>query len=240
VNCCCLFCIVSNNSLSFTFCRQINRHIFYIILSFYNIIINTTSQLNDLTICILSALLFTFIFEMPNTYAQDTTLQTFESAEFKVDYPATWEIAQKNSTFPYYGSDTIVVFKPIGETSPLNITYLNISPLRVGISIDNTTLTVSRDSLDEIVAKEIAFLQDPASFYGDLNVQILNNTATVVDGLPAKELTYVIHDLGTFDMETIVIHEGKQYQLHFTTPVSNVSETLPVVKQIIESFMFKA
>jgi hypothetical protein len=177
---------------------------------------------------------------MTNVYAQDTTLQTFDSPEFKLNYPSTWEIAPKNSTFPYYGSDTIVVLKPIGETSPLNITYLNISPLRIGISFDKTTQTVSPDNLDEIVAKEIAFLQDPTSFYGDLNVEILNNNSTTVDGLPAKELTYLIHGLGTFDKETIVIHEGKQYQLHFTTPVSSVSETLPVVQQIIKSFIFKA
>jgi hypothetical protein len=39
-------------------------------------------------------------------------------------------------------------------------------------------------------------------------------------------------------METIVIHEGKQYQLHFTTPELKVPETLPVVQQIIKSFMF--
>ena len=175
---------------------------------------------------------------MKNVYAQDTTLQTFDSPEFKVDYPSTWEIAPKNSTFPYYGSDTIVVFKPIGETSPLNITYLNISPLRVGISLDKTTLTVSPDSLDKIVAEEIAFLQDPASFYGDLNVEILKNDATTVDGLPAKELTYFIHGLGTFDMETVVIQGDKQYQLHFTTPKSKVPETLPVVHQIIKSCMF--
>ena len=175
---------------------------------------------------------------MTNVYAQDTALQTFDSPEFKVDYPSTWQIAPKNSTFPYYGSDTIVVFKPIGETSPLNITYLNISPLRVGISLDKTTLTVSPDSLDKIVAEEIAFLQDPASFYGDLNVEILKNDATTVDGLPAKELTYFIHGLGTFDMETVVIHGDKQYQLHFTTPKAKVPETLHVVQQIIKSFMF--
>jgi hypothetical protein len=206
----------------------------------YEIIINTINQLKQLTICIFITALFTFIIiEMTNVKAQDTTLQTFDSPEFKVGYPSSWEIAPKNSTYPYYGSDTIVVFKPTGEISPLDITYLNISPLRVGISIDNTTLTVSRNSLDEIVAKEIEFLKDPESFYGDLNVQILNNNETTVDDLPAKELTYLIHGLGTFDMETIVIHEGKQYQLHFTTPVSNVSETLPEVRQIIKSFAFK-
>jgi hypothetical protein len=177
---------------------------------------------------------------MTNAYAQDATLQTFESPEFKVDYPSTWEIAPKNSTFPYYGSNTIVVFKPIGETTPLDITYLSISPLRVGISVDKTNLTVSRDSLDKIVEEEIAFLQDPVSFYGNLNVEVLKNNATTVDGLPAKEITYLIHGLGTFDMETIVIHENKQYQLHFTTPKSKVTETLPVVQQIIKSFMFNA
>ena len=59
-----------------------------------------------------------------------------------------------------------------------------------------------------------------------------------MDGLPAKELIYLIHGLGTFDMETIVIHEGKQYQLHFTTPELKVPETLPVVQQIIKNFMF--
>jgi hypothetical protein len=165
-------------------------------------------------------------------------LLTFNSPEFKVDYPSTWEIAPKNSTFPYYDSNTIVVLKPVGETNPLNITYLNISPLRIGISFDNTTQTVSPDTLEDIVAKEIAFLQDPASFYGDLNIEILNNNATRVDGLPAKEFSYLILDLGTFDMETIVIHEGKQYQFHFTTPVSKVSETLPAVQQVIKSFKF--
>lgn len=176
--------------------------------------------------------------ETSNVIAQDTDLQTFNNPEFEVNYPSTWEIAPKNSTFPYYGSDTIVVFKPIGETNPLNITYLNISPLKVGTPSENTSLAASRDSLDKIVSEQIAFLQDPASFYGGLDVEILTNNATTIDGLPAKELTYLIHGLGTFDMETIVIYGDKQYLLHFTTPISNVSEALPIVQQIIKSFKF--
>ncbi|VFJ14910.1 PsbP-related protein [Candidatus Nitrosocosmicus franklandus] len=168
------------------------------------------------------------------------TLRTFDSPEFKIDYPSSWEIAPRNSTFPYYSSNTIVVLKPTGETNPLNITYLNISPLPIGTSLNPTAQSISRDnnSLNEIVSEEIAFLQDPESFYGDLNVEILDNNSTTVDKLPAKQFSYLIHELGTFDMETIVVHNDKQYQMHFTTPVLYASETLPKVKQIIQSFKF--
>lgn len=205
-----------------------------------DIIINTISQLKGSSIFILSALLITSFIETSNVDSQETELQTFNNAEFKVNYPSSWEIAPTNSTFPYYGSDTLVVFKPIGETNPLNITYLNISPLQVGTSLDNTSLAASRDSLDKIVSEQIAFLQDPESFYGNLDVEILTNNATTVDGLPAKELTYLIHGLGTFDSETTVIYGDKQYLLHFTTPISNVSETLPTGQQIIKSFKFNS
>lgn len=205
-----------------------------------DIIINTISQLKESSIFILSALLITSFIETSNVDSQETELQTFNNAEFKVNYPSSWEIAPTNSTFPYYGSDTLVVFKPIGETNPLNITYLNISPLQVGTSLDNTSLAASRDSLDKIVSEQIAFLQDPESFYGNLDVEILTNNATTVDGLPAKELTYLIHGLGTFDSETTVIYGDKQYLLHFTTPISNVSETLPTGQQIIKSFKFNS
>lgn len=205
-----------------------------------DIIINTISQLKESSIFILSALLITSLIETSNVDSQETELQTFNNAEFKVNYPSSWEIAPTNSTFPYYGSDTLVVFKPIGETNPLNITYLNISPLQVGTSLDNTSLAASRDSLDKIVSEQIAFLQDPESFYGNLDVEILTNNATTVDGLPAKELTYLIHGLGTFDSETTVIYGDKQYLLHFTTPISNVSETLPTGQQIIKSFKFNS
>lgn len=177
---------------------------------------------------------------MANVNGQESVLQTFNNTEFRVNYPSTWEIAPRNYTFPYYGSDTIVVFKPIGETNPLNITYLSISLLQLGASLDNTTLATTRDSLDKIVAEQIAFIQDPGSFYGGLDVKILTNNATMVDGLPAKELRYLIHGLGTFDIETFVIHEDKQYQLHFTTPESKATETLPIVQQIIKSLKFNA
>ncbi|WP_425321227.1 PsbP-related protein [Candidatus Nitrosocosmicus franklandus] len=202
-------------------------------------IVNTISQLKDSSIFILSALLITALIETSNVNSQETELQTFNNSEIKVNYPSSWEIAPTtNSTFPYYGSDTLVVFKPIGETNPLNITYLNISPLQVGTSLGNTSLAASRDSLDKIVSEQIAFLQDPESFYGNLDVEILANNATTVDSLPAKELIYLIHGLGTFDSEIVVIHGDKQYLLHFTTPISNVSETLPTAQQIIKSLKF--
>jgi hypothetical protein len=51
--------------------------------------IHTIGQLEELSICLLTAVLFAYIFEMTNVYAQDTALQTFNSPEFKVDYPSS-------------------------------------------------------------------------------------------------------------------------------------------------------
>ncbi len=199
------------------------------------------NQLKTLGIIILTAILFTSIIEMSHIYAQETALKTFDTTEFKIDYPLTWEIASRDSSFPYYGTATVVVFKPVGESmDPSDNSYLNISPLELGKSLDKTTLTVSPDSLDKIVEDKIAFLKDPTSMYGSLNVEILKNNATTVSDLPAKELTYLIHGLGTFNMDTIVIKGDKQYDITFTTPELKVPETLPIVQQMIKSLKFNS
>lgn len=149
---------------------------------------------------------------------------------FVVQYPSTWEIAPKNSSFPYYGSTTAIVFKPVDETAnPLENTLFSISPM-----------DVSRYSLDRLVSSQIALLQDPSSMYGNLDVEILENNATTVDGLPAKELSYVIHGIGSFEIQTYVIENDRIYQLTFQTPESKVPSTLPAAQQMIKTLNFNS
>jgi hypothetical protein len=97
-----------------------------------------------------------------------------------------------------------------------------------------------RNSLDRLVSSQIAFLQDPSSMYGNLDVEILENNATTVDGLPAKELRYVIHGIGSFEMQTYVIKNDKLYQLTFQTPESKVPSTLPAAQQMIKTLKFNS
>jgi hypothetical protein len=159
--------------------------------------------------------------------AQSDIMKTYRDTQgrFVVQYPSAWEIAPKNSSFPYYGPTTAIVFKPMDETSsPLENTLFSITPMDGG-----------RNSLDRLVSSQIAFLQDPSSMYGDLAVEILENNATTVDGLPAKELRYVIHGIGSFEMQTYVTKNDKLYQLTFQTPESKVPSTLPAAQQMIKT-----
>ncbi|MBA3285129.1 MAG: hypothetical protein H0U27_08735 [Nitrosopumilus sp.] len=164
--------------------------------------------------------------------AQSNILKTYNDTQgrFVVQYPSAWEIAPKNSSFPYYGSTTAIVFKPVDETaSPLENTLFSITPMDVG-----------RNSLDRLVSSQIALLQDPSSMYGNLGVEILENNATTVDGLPAKELSYVIHGVGSFEIQTYVIKNDRLYQLTFQTPESKVPYTLPVAQQMIKTLKFNS
>lgn len=173
--------------------------------------------------------------------AQPSTLKNYTDIQgrFMVQYPPAWEIAPKNSTFPYYGADTAIVFKPVDETaSPLENTLFSVTPLDRGKSLNRTTLTVTPDSLDKTVTDQIAFLQDPSSMYGNLNVELLNNNATTVDGLPAKELTYLIHGIGSFEMQTYVLKNDKLYHLIFQTPELKVPHTLPAAQLMIKTLKF--
>lgn len=173
--------------------------------------------------------------------AQTNPLKTYRDTQerFIVQYPSNWEIAPENSSFPYYGPDTAIVFKPVDETSsPLENTLFSITPMGGEGSLDKTSSTVSPDFLDKIVADQIAFLQDPSSMFGNLNVEILKNNSTTVDGLPARELTYLIHGIGSFEMQTFVIKNDRVYQLTFQTPESKVQDTLPAAQQMIKTLQF--
>ena len=164
--------------------------------------------------------------------AQSNILKTYNDTQgrFVVQYPSAWEIAPKNSSFPYYGPTTAIVFKPVDETaSPLENTLFSITPMDVG-----------RNSLDRLVSSQIALLQDPSSMYGNLGVEILENNATTVDGFPAKELSYVIHGIGSFEIQTYVIKNDRLYQLTFQTPESKVPYTLPVAQQMIKTLKFNS
>jgi hypothetical protein len=173
--------------------------------------------------------------------AQTKLLNTYNDTQgrFVVQYPTTWEIAPKNSSFPYYGSDTAIVFKPVDETTnPLENTLFSIAPIGEANSIDGLSLSVSPDSLDRIVSGQIEFMQDPSSIYGALNVEILQNNSTTVNGLPAKELTYLVHGIGSFEVQTFVINDDKLYQLTFQTPETRVPYTLPAAQQMIDTLKF--
>ena len=173
--------------------------------------------------------------------AQTDLVKTYNDTQgrFMVQYPTTWEIAPKNSSFPYYGVDTAIVFKPVDETSsPLENTLFSITPVGGANSLDGTSLKVTPDSLNRIVSDQIEFMQDPSSMYGNLNVEILQNNSTTVNGLPAKELTYLIHGIGSFEMQTFVINDDKLYQLIFQTPEIKVPYTLPAAQQMIDTLKF--
>ncbi len=194
------------------------------------------------TATVISFILLVIAIHFPGqiSKAQINPLQTYTDPQerFTLQYPSTWEIAPRNSNFPYYGDTTAIVFKPIDEpVSPLNEVLFSITLNDVKRSL-NKTVSETTEFLNQIVSDKIASFQDPLSIYGDLNVEILKNNKTTVDGNPAEELTFLTHSLGTFDMDTYVIKGDILYQLIFMSPQLKSPETFPVVQQMIKSFKF--
>ena len=159
--------------------------------------------------------------------------------KFTIQYPSTWEVAPRDSSFPYYGTATAIAFKPTSEgNDPLSHSFFNITPTDIEKSLDKTTLQVKPKSLDQIASDFIEFLMTPSSVLGDLKVEVLKNNATTIGGLPARQIQYLPHSIGTFDMQAYVIKNDKLYTLRFSTPELKVQETLPTAQNMLKSFQF--
>jgi len=159
--------------------------------------------------------------------------------KFTIQYPSTWEVAPRDSSFPYYGTATAIAFKLSSEDNgQLSHSLFSITPTDIEKSLDKTTLQVKPKSLDQIASDFIEFLMTPSSVLGDLKVEVLKNNATTIGGLPARQIQYLAHSIGTFEMQAYVIKNDKLYTLRFSTPELKVQETLPTAQNMLKSFQF--
>ncbi len=180
-------------------------------------------------------------FQQAYVEAQSNSTQTFTSTNntFNLIYPLDWEIAPRNSSFPYYGETTALVLRPVMDepVTPLNETFFSISVSDVKRLLeDNKSLPA--EFLDKLVADKINSFEDPSSIYGNLNVKLLGNNYTRLGDQPAKELTFLSQNLGTFEVDTYAIYNGQLYHVNFMGPQSKVSEMYKEFQQIKDSFKF--
>lgn len=185
-------------------------------------------------------LLVTISVQVQASESQTNSMQTYTDPieRFTINYPSNWEIAPKNSNFPYYSEYTAVVFRPISEPiSPLNEIIFSITISSVQRSLINNNSQPS-EFVNQLVKEKIASFSDPSSIYGNLNVKLLGNNYTAIGGIPAQELTFLSNSLGTFDMEVYTVSKGFLYHLVFMSPQSKVEEILPQIQQMKESFNF--
>jgi hypothetical protein len=177
--------------------------------------------------------------------------KTYENSQygFRIQYPANWNIAPKNTLRSmevlYYGADTIIAFvSPIGTFLDIDKnTFLTISVTPVERSLDKKDLKVKPKSLDDIVSDKIKFLSKPGAPLGstDVHREILRTNSTTVGGNPAKQIQFITHFSGladTFNIDTYMIRGDKLYTLIFTTGSFLVPETLPTAQKMIHSFQF--
>lgn len=168
-----------------------------------------------------------------------TSLYVDSKNKFELYYPYNWEIAPKNSTFPYYGETTEIVFKPNGETvSPLNQIVFSISISDIGELLKDGNISSSL-FLDDVVAERVSSFSDPYSTYAGLDVKLLENNQTNIDGILSRGLIFLTQGLGTFDMDIFTINDGLLYQFVFMSPQSQALEVAPQVQQMKSSFKFK-
>jgi hypothetical protein len=180
-------------------------------------------------------------FQQAYVEAQSNSTQTFTSNNntFNLNYPLDWEIAPRNSSFPYYGETTALVLRPVMNkpVTPLNETFFSISVSDVKRLLeDNKSLPA--EFLDKLVADKINSFEDPSSIYGNLNVKLLGNNYTRLGDQPAKELTFLTQNLGTFEVDTYAIYNDQLYHVNFMGPQSKVSEMYKEFQQIKDSFKF--
>jgi hypothetical protein len=171
----------------------------------------------------------------------NSTQKTFTDVNqtYTLNYPLDWEIAPRNSTFPYYGETTALVLRPIpGEpVTPLNEILFSISISDVKRSLIDSEL-LPAEFLNKLVTDKISSFQDPSSIYGNLNAKVLGNNYTRLGDQPAKELTFLAQNIGTFEVDTYTIYNNQLYHFSFISPQSNVSEMYKEFQQIKESFRF--
>lgn len=171
----------------------------------------------------------------------NSTQKTFTDPNqtYTLNYPSNWEIAPRNSTFPYYGETTALVLRPIPDepVSPLNEILFSISVTNVLRSLPDSELSPA-DFMNKIVTDKISSFQDPSSIYGNLNAKLLGNNYTTLGDQPAKELTFLAQNIGTFEVDTYTIYNNQLYHVSFISPQSNASEMYKEFQQIKESFRF--
>ena len=194
-----------------------------------------------LPVSLLLLLIGTMNFQLGHVEAQSNSTQTFTSPSntFNLNYPLDWEIAPRNSSFPYYGETTALVLRPIMDepVTPLNETFFSISVSDVKRLLeDNKSLPA--EFLDKLVADKISSFEDPSSVYGNLNVKLLGDNYTRLGDQPAKELTFFAQNLGTFEVDTYTIYNDQLYHVNFMGPQSKVSEMYKEFQQIKDSFRF--
>jgi PsbP len=167
-------------------------------------------------------------------------IKTYTSEHFTIRYPSNWEISPKNSSFPYYGSSTIISFRPISNSENLtDHTALSVTLTDVEKVLDRKDMKVKPKTLEQIANDTIIFYKNPGPL-GDTQFKLLKNTALTVAGQPGRQIQYITQSLGMFAMETYVIKDGKVYTISFSAPESRVAEILPIAKNMTESFQFTA
>jgi hypothetical protein len=191
---------------------------------------------------LLILLIGTMSFQHEHVKAQSNSVQktfTDSNLQYNLTYPLDWEIAPRNSTFPYYGETTALVLRPVMDepVTALNEIFFSISVSNVKRSLQDSQLLPS-GFLDKIVTDKISSFQDPSSIYGNLNVKLLGNNYTRLGDQPAKELTFLAQNIGTFEVDTYTIYNNQLYHFNFISPQSNASEMYKEFQQIKQSFRF--
>jgi hypothetical protein len=191
---------------------------------------------------LLLLLIGTMSFQHEHVKAQSNSVQkTFidPNLSYNLTYPLDWEIAPRNSTFPYYGETTALVLRPMMDepVTALNEIFFSISVSNVKRSLQDSQLLPS-GFLDKLVTDKISSFQDPSSIYGNLNVKLLGNNYTRLGDQPAKELTFLAQNIGTFEVDTYTIYNNQLYHFNFISPQSNASEMYKEFQQIKQSFRF--
>lgn len=191
---------------------------------------------------LLLLLIGTMSFQHEHVKAQSNSVQktfTDPNLQYSLTYSLDWEIAPRNSTFPYYGETTALVLRPVmGEpVTALNEIFFSISVSNVKRSLQDSQLLPS-GFLDKLVTDKISSFQDPSSIYGNLNVQLLGNNYTTLGDQPAKELTFLARNIGTLEVDTYTIYNNQLYHFNFISPQSNASEMYKEFQQIKQSFRF--
>ena len=202
---------------------------------------NKLVNLIFLPLSLLLLLIGTINFQQDSVEAQSNSTQTFTDPNntFVLNYPLDWEVAPRNSTFPYYGETTALVLRPImGEpVTPLNEIIFSISVSDVKRSLGDSQLAPA-EFLDKLVDDKISSFQDPSSMYGNLNVKLLGNNYTRLGDQPAKELTFLTQNIGSFEVDIYTIFKDHLYHINFISPQAKVSEMYKEFQQIKESFRF--
>jgi hypothetical protein len=89
-------------------------------------------------------------------------MKTYTSQHFIIRYPSNWEISPKNSSFPYYGSSTVISFRPISNSENLtDHPALSVTLTDVEKVLDSKAMKVKPKTLEQIANDTIIFYKNP-------------------------------------------------------------------------------